>query len=526
MRGALPTRTARLLGGALCVVALLLPKGSLATPYDYLPVGDALEGELRILDLFRTSTLQDRIRLPHLGMRPLQMIELQGHGTPPVGVPNAVAISLARLERGLGRDRAPWFAPHPQLRSTPRLIDYGAGYQLFQASVGVAGRGEVDEHRSRLVSGSGLHGQVAMELERLLVFSHYVVGRYDDARLFADPLLPDNDLIVLPEEIYLSYTDIEGRWGAQIGRGRWHLGPGEEGSLVLSKTSPMMTGLAFHTRLATLRADAIAISATLKQAAGEQLAAHRLEWQPLEGLRVGASEAARYQASGWRPLYLMGVIPYVLVQRLERQYEVDSLQSVRNNVLTAADATWRPIDGLSMYGELLIDDIHARSGRFPNKFAFQLGMDGVHSIRRGRVTWGGEFTRLTRYVYTSFFGRDHAVDGRSLGFPTGPDVRRIRLRAAWDPDPDWRLSLRATHTDKGENDIDEPFIPGQPRINSSILEGVIETTRETELGLTWWPASGVRVALTGAYRWIENPNHVADTDGNEASGAIELQLYR
>ena len=361
MGPALRNRSALLFRGALCVLALLLPQASRATPYDYLVVGDPLEAELRILDLYDSKNLQDRIRLPHLGIRPLQFIELQGVGHPPTDLPPAIAISMARLERALGRDRGPSFAPHPTYRSTPRLLDHGSGAQLFQVSAGVEGTGLVTENDTRFVSGSGLHGRIGVELERFLVYSHYVVGRFDNARRFADPILPENDLIILPEEIYLAYADVAGRWGAQFGRGRWQFGPGEEGSLTLSKTAPLVTGLAFRVRLASLRVDAIAISATLEQAAGEQLAAHRLEWQPFDALRVGVTEAARYQANGWKPLYLMGAIPYVIVQRLERQYELDSLRAVRNNVIVGADATLRLWEGTRVYGEILIDDIHAKS---------------------------------------------------------------------------------------------------------------------------------------------------------------------
>ena len=132
---------------------------------------------------------------------------------------------------------------------------------------------------------------------------------------------------------------------------------------------------------------------------------------------------------------------------------------MRNNVLTAMDATWRMADGLRSYGEILIDDLHARSGKNPNKFAFQFGAEGAWPLGPGRFLWGGEFTRVTRYVYTSFFGRDHALGGQSLGFPTGPDARRLRLRGAWDVNPDWGISVIGTRTNKGENDIDEPFLP-------------------------------------------------------------------
>jgi hypothetical protein len=520
-------------GGAIpkliCALALGVawPTPLGATPYDYIAVGDPVEAELRILDLFSSDSLNGRLRLPRLGTRPLQPLELEGPGAPPAAPAAPIAIALARVERALGRDRGPGFAPHPMYTSTPRLLDLDAEQQRFQLSAGFEGLGEVNRGReARLVSGSGFHGRLSMGLDRLVVYSHYIVGRIDEARGFADPILPDNDLIVLPEDTYLGYTEEQGRWGAQFGRSRWHWGPGEEGSLVLSKTSPMLTGLAFRARVSSLHADAIALSATLKQSSGEQLAAHRIEWQPTDRLRLGVTESARYRSPGWKPLYLMGAIPYVLVQRLERQNETDSLLAVRNNILTAFDVTCRVADGTRFYGEFLIDDLAVRSGRLPNKLAWQLGWEGAGAIGPSRISWGGEFTRITRYVYTSFFGRDYAVQGRSLGFPVAPDVRRLRLRAAWDPNPDWQVSLRATHSDKGENRLDEPFRPGTPRVNSSIFEGIAETTRDAELGARWWPASGVNLAVSGGYSWVDNADHVMHAKRNSAHGAIEFKLSR
>ena len=506
---------------------LALPENGRATPYDYIPVGDPIESELRILDLFGSDSLRGRFVLPRLGTRPLQPMEIEGAGPPP-GAPSVpIAISLTRLERALGRDRVPTFAPHPTHRSTPRLLDSSGELQLVQFSAGVEGAARVDRSRAPLLSsGTGLHGRLAIGLDRLEAFSHYIVGRIENARKFADPIVPNNDLIVLPEEAYLSYTTDLGRWGAQFGLSRWHWGPGEEGSLVLSKTSPAITGLAFRVRVNALRADAIALSATLKTAAGEQLAAHRLEWQPSDGLRIGVTEAARYQAPGWRPLYLMGAIPYVLVQRLEWRNEPDSLRAVRNNVLTACDVSWRVAEGTRCYGELMIDDLHAKSGKLPNKLGYQVGWEGAGAIGSSRLTWGGEFTRISRYVYTSFFGREHAVQGQPLGFPVAPDARRLRLRGAWDFDSDWQVHMRATYTDKGENELDEPFRRGDPRVNSLALEGVVETTREAELGLRWWPASGITLVASGGYRWVENLAHVRSAKERAALGSLEVRLTR
>ena len=510
-----------------CLLTLALgAKPATATPYDNIAVGDPIEDELRILDLFDASALQNRIRLPHLDTRPLQSIELQGIGTAPAALGRVLEIALARIERQLGRDRSPLFGPDSRYDSTPRLFESSIDKTRFELSVGLEGVNRFTGSDSKLLSGSGFQGRIALGLDRLVAYSHYTVGRFDNARDFADPIIPNNDLIVLTDENFISYTEEQGQWGIQFGRNRWHWGPGQEASLVLSRTSPALMGIAFRAHHQALRADGIALNATLAQASGEQLAAHRIEWQLSDGLRIGVTEAARYKATTWQPLYLIGFIPYVLVQRLEVQGEPDSSAVLRNNVVMSFDAAWRVADGTKVYGELLLDDVHARSGKYPNKFAYQFGWEGAGLIRGQRVTWGGEWTRVSRFVYTSFFGRSYVVEGKSIGFPTGPDARRIRLRCGWDPGPDWTLFAITTHNDKGENDLDEPFIPRSGRIQSSHFEGVVETTRDLEAGLRYWPASGINISASGGYRWVRNAGHVVGSETGTAIGTIEVRLNR
>src|SRR5512145_3236032 len=90
-----------------------------AAPGQFLTVGDPIEDELRLLDLFPRAALQDRLRLPHLGTRPLQLFEIQGAGAGVLGARPEVALSMARLERFLGRDPSPTFAASPVHPATP-----------------------------------------------------------------------------------------------------------------------------------------------------------------------------------------------------------------------------------------------------------------------------------------------------------------------------------------------------------------------------------------------------------------------
>jgi hypothetical protein len=509
-------------------IALCDARLARATADEYLPVDSPLIQELRLLDVLGPAPLRDRIRLPRLNTQPLQLLELQGRGGPlPLdSLPPVYRIGLVRLERALQRDAAPWFATDHRVLSTPRFYQHARDDERFEISSGLAGKWEWDEGDTRLRVGSGWESYVSVGLERWLAHSRITVGRFDNSRRFADPVISGTNLIVLTEETYIAYTGERERWAMQFGLNRWHWGPGEEGSLILSRTAPAVFGLAMRAHLASLRLDLIALSATLEQAGGEQLAAHRIEWQPTDGLRIGVTESALYQWPGWQPLYVLGAIPYVLVQRLHHQKEPDSLGDHRNNILQSFDASWRVAPGTRVYGEFLIDDLHAGSGKNPNKYAFQLGYEGVGALGKGRLSWGGEYTRVTRFVYTSFFGRDHWIQGRSLGFPVSPDSRRFTLRGAWDPDENWQLVARVIHSDKGENDLDEPYFPDSGPVNTAVLEGNIETTRQAEAGIRWWPASGVDVLVTGGYRWVDQPRHRFGVHDESVVVGIELRLMR
>jgi hypothetical protein len=508
-------------------LALWAPTPVLASPREFIPVGDPIESELRLLDILGPAGPDERILRPHLGLRPLQRLELQGRAAPPDS-PDAVrAISFARLERALGRDAAPGFAPHPRWRSTPRSFEATAPEdQRFELSTAAEGSVVADSGEVRFASGSGLHMRLGVQVEPWLLFTDLLAGRVDQARSFADPIVANTDLVVHTEETYLAYTGREGRWGAQFGRGRWHWGPGEEASLLLSKTSAPITGLSYQVHLTAFHLDFSALSATLRQSAGEQLAAHRVEWQPQDALRLGLTETARYRASSWQPLYASGAIPYVLVQRLLVQDEPDSSGALRNNIMLGLDAAWRIASGTRVYGELLIDDLSARTAQNPDKYGWQLGWEGVGMIGAGRLSWGGEYTRLSRYVYTSFFGRAYEVQGGPLGFPLGPDSRRIALRGALDLGADWQLLARASRSDQGENGLGEPFVPGSPRVAVGTFEGVVEQTRDLEIGLRWWPASGVDLRALAGYRWTGNEAHVTGRQTGHPRLALEARLFR
>ena len=511
-----PTRRATFSLAACGALVLFGAIAVHATPLDFLPVGDPLEDELRVLEIAGV-----RPGVPHFGIRPLQVIELPEFQT--AADDPARSIAVERLRRGLARDRAG--AGRPE---TPRLIQLASpGEQRFETSVALEGQGTTERGQgSRFASGSGAHLRVGIQNGHWLAYSHLLAGRVDQGLRFAEALIPGNDVVLHSEEALLAYSGDSASWSAQVGRGRWHWGPGYEGALMLSRTSAPLTGMALRFRVAPVRADVMILAADLTPLSGERLAGHRAEWQPRDGLRIGLSEAVRYRSSSAEPLYLIGVLPYSLVQNLLVRDQPDSFPALRNNVLAGFDVAWRIAPGTRVYGELLIDDLRTDVSSAVNKYGWQLGWEGVGTVRDQRVTWGTELTRLTRFVYTSFFGRSFVANDRPLGFPTGPDARRLTVRGTWDPSPAWQLWAVTSRTDVGESGLDVPFQPGSPRVPSSEFAGIVEKVRDLEVGLRWWPASGVDVSVSGGYRWVSDFGHVEGADHDQPRASLALRLVR
>jgi hypothetical protein len=520
------TRVRAAVAAAIVLVGAIPARRTAAAPAQMIPPDDAIRAELRVLDLRAPAARGVRWRLPHLDAWPLQVRELSpaagdSAGAVPAQGPDAIA--ARRVARALARDGV-----EGPGASTPRLLQRAwPDDQRLEVSAGLEGANDwadLRRPRSRWRDGSGLHVRTGVQVDRWFAFSHLWFGELRGVGAFGDALVARTDVAASTDESGLVYS---GRgWSAQLGRSRWQWGPGEEASLLLSGTSAPLNSLMLHARLDAVRADAFFLSATVEPGTGEQLAAHRLEWQPFEGVRVGASEAARYHAGGWQGVYLAGVIPYAVAQRLLDQEHHDPAGVLRNNVMVAFDASVRVADGSRVYGELLLDDLHARSAAFPNKYGAQAGLSGTGEALGTRLTWNAEYTWLSRFVYTSSFGRAYVAQGEPLGFPTGPGSRRFRTRVSCDPGVDWQLSAFASETERGAEGLADAYVPGTPVPDVTRLAGVVERERALEGELRWWPAGGVDLALRAGRVWVENAGHAAGVDAARWRGTLAFRLVR
>ncbi len=297
---------------------------------------------------------------------------------------------------------------------------------------------------------------------------------------------------------------------------RW--GPGAWGTMALSDGAPALDVAEMRTSLGS-RAMLTWFIASLETRDESFLAGHRLELRPSRALQFSLSELARFDGVANLPLYALPLVPFSLLEKRVQKASAlpsDSLERLgKNNVMWAADFSWRARPGTRFYGEIAIDDVSISSEQRPKLVAWQLGAQ-MRRVR-GPAAWEarGEYARVYALTYSVYHGHDFMHAGMPTGFPLGPDVDRLSGRISFSPEPDWTWAIEGSLTRKGEGRLGEAYTPGDPVPDNLVLQGILDRDLRAALSVDYSPSPGVRLGLTGGYARIDGLGHQA---GLEASG--------
>lgn len=502
-----------------------------ASPAEWLPADNAAYEEIELL---RTEGLLDtafaydtRPRSRH-DLAQLTAFALRHH-------PEAASHpGIVRLWREFSRELVTWGWPAAP-GFTPSWIVWAPG---APADSGGAARAhervrvvpyldvafeQQPDGDSRLADHSRAGLRIGVELGPLLLFQDLFAGRIDGGQEFADPLVEHTDFIHYTEDTYLS---ARAPWiEASLGRQRLAWGPGDFGSMLWSETAEPATTLQWGASLFGGRLRGSAVHGDVDAVEGARIAAHRLEFALHPRLSFGVAEAARYSSAQWEPLYVVSVIPYTLVQRMLDEDTAERGDSAaRNNVMASLDLRWRATRGLTLYGELLLDDLTFRSSGTPVRIGYQAGALAARTFgaRRGRARF--EYARVHRYVYAVYYGEDFVHHNEPIGYPTGPDARRAALDADLDWGVEWSAGAGLERWDQGEGTLGESFDPDGPPASGSELSGVVESATRVRARAAWRPRDGVEFGATWGYEWRDDADHVAGASGEGWFGRLRLFL--
>ena len=185
------------------------------------------------------------------------------------------------------------------------------------------------------------------------------------------------------------------------------------------------------------------------------------------------------------------------------------------NALLGAGASWRPVDGASLYGQFVLDELRVSeigNQWWGNKWGWLVGL---HVAEPGvpHLSARLEAARLRPYLYshrTSASAFTHMGD--VAAHPAGPNSVDLSLFLDYAPPGPWRALLTASWTTRGRNAVGpdgtvtanyggDATVPSRPRARSRpvpLLQGIGQRHSTLDAALSYEVLPHLRVA--GAVR--------------------------
>lgn len=311
---------------------------------------------------------------------------------------------------------------------------------------------------------------------------------------------------------YYRATGIVGtRWRGgelRLGRDRQQWGPGLSSLMLSDHASPyeflslsLTRGAFTWQQMVAELIDRDTPKDTLSRFPSRFGAFQRLEFSPHPALSMGIFES--YLATDTSAIRGYTERPWLhpgghLLQAVRTTPNAPSAHMV------GAYGSLRVVRGVGVYGQVVRQ---ARLKERPAAAGWMIGVrwtDLLLSNLSGQI----EYARLDPFLYS------HATSGTSyrnqrgmLGHPAGPNSSDVSFRLAYQPHPDWQLTVLGAHTIRGRN-MDLISWGGNAAVgvleknvdvvpNVAFLEGIRQRERllEAHLTYTWLPTLSTGIAV-------------------------------
>lgn len=311
------------------------------------------------------------------------------------------------------------------------------GIFIQENDLGVMNENGDKKSVSRTTLGGRVRGYLSGSLHFYLEFTNTKVSGSDSAESNFNPSrgLPAvayNSLLYRDDAItYLKYRT---PWlDLTIGRQKIRWGPGARSGVTLSYSNPPMDVIRMDVRYSKLSYSGF-IGDIRGTSGNKKIAAHRIDFIPFKGLRLGAGETVVYNRAKFEILYSLPLMPFHIAEH--------HLGDKDNNGINF-DVEYSGIENGRVYAELFIDDYKLAKNPFThwgNKWAILAGLQLTKPLNLSNSSLLMEYIRVEPYVYThkldeiNYFNYD-----RSIGHRGGPDSDELLV--SYINRPNWRSKV-------------------------------------------------------------------------------------
>ncbi|MEQ8470183.1 MAG: hypothetical protein RIC35_03315 [Marinoscillum sp.] len=258
----------------------------------------------------------------------------------------------------------------------------------------------------------------------------------------------DTGVDFLRAQAYIDFN-VSKHISTQFGYGKHFIGDGRR-SLILSDVGNNYPYLRLNTRIWKIQYTNIFAQLVGQTEGGDfgllgtgsfsqkYLASHHLSIKVKPNLTLGLFESVIYGDST-RGLKVEYLNPIIFYRALEQQ------DGSSDNVLLGLDFKWNLFQTISLYGQLVIDELivseaFSDSGWWGNKQAFQVGLKYFDVLGIDDLNVQVELNRVRPYVYSHVDNyTSYSHYNMALAHPLGANFQEVLLSLNYRPLPKWRV---------------------------------------------------------------------------------------
>ncbi|MFH1700197.1 MAG: capsule assembly Wzi family protein [Candidatus Zixiibacteriota bacterium] len=206
------------------------------------------------------------------------------------------------------------------------------------------------------------------------------------------------------------------------------------------------------------------------------MAGHRLDIRLHKRLRFGLFETILYGGEGRPPeLYYLNPLQFFHSAQLN--------ENADDNTIIGGDFIFLPGKGMSLYGQLLIDDFQiddkSQGDQEPDEIGIMGGLFRAGQTGTFNPDIKVEYVRITNRTYHQRDPKNrYLFRNKLLGHPLGPDADSISIKIRFWPSSDFFAEIEAAYRRRGEGSIfkpwDEPWLEAEGDYSEPFPTGVVE----------------------------------------------------
>jgi hypothetical protein len=334
----------------------------------------------------------------------------------------------------------------------------------------------------------------------------------------------------------------------EFGHGRHFIGNGHR-SLLLSDFAQNYLYMRFNTQVwkfhyQNLFAEMNPITARLnpgdKILPKKYMASHYLAFKPHKRFEIGLFESVMFSREDHFEFnYLNPIILYRSVEQF-----LDS----PDNVMIGLNISWIPLNGLQVYGQLLLDEfkldeLKAGNGWWANKYGIQAGAMLTNAFGIKNLDLTAEYNMVRPYTYTHNTGlsindyystASYSHFNQSLAHPLGANFKEVLAKISYQPFNRLQLNLKTIMMEQGEDTTDEFYganilIPNKYVLNqygNELLQGVKSKTLIFEFNASYEFFRNYYFDFDFLYRKKDSDDNLRDLETQYIGGGIRINVDR